>query len=43
MEAHKNFTLEEKLVILAEAESSSITEIVGVCRRYAISTSTLDY
>lgn len=28
MAAHKNFTLEEKLVILAEAESSSTTKIV---------------
>ena len=43
MAAHKNFALEEKLVILAEAESSSTTKIVAVCRRYAISKSTLDY
>lgn len=31
MAAHKNFTLEEKLAILAEAESSSTTKI-AVCR-----------
>lgn len=42
MAAHKNFTLEEKLAILAEAESSSTTKI-AVCRKYGISKSTLDY
>lgn len=42
MAAHKNFTLEEKLAILAETESSSTTKI-AVCRKYGISKSTLDY
>ncbi len=32
MAAHKNFTFEEKLAILAEAESSSTTQI-AVCRK----------
>lgn len=42
MAATKNFTLEEKLAILAEAESSSTTKI-AVCRKYGISKSTLNY
>lgn len=42
MAAHKNFTLEEKLAILAEAESSSTTKI-AVCRKHGLSKSTLDY
>jgi len=42
MAAHKNFTIEEKLAILAEAESSSTTKI-AVCRKYGISKATLDY
>jgi transposase-like protein len=42
MAAHKNFTLEEKLAILSEAESSSTTKI-AVCRKYGISKSTLNY
>ncbi|WP_281172725.1 hypothetical protein [Caldanaerobius polysaccharolyticus] len=41
MAAHKNFALEAKLAILAEAESSSATKI-AVCRKYGISKSTLD-
>lgn len=36
MAAHKNFTLEEKLAILAEAESSSTTKI-AICGKYGIS------
>ncbi|MDI6602485.1 MAG: transposase [Thermoanaerobacteraceae bacterium] len=42
MAAHKNFTIEEKLAILAEAESSSTAKI-PVCRKYGISKATLDY
>ncbi|KXG77801.1 hypothetical protein AN618_08130 [Fervidicola ferrireducens] len=42
MAARKNFTLEEKLAVLAEDESSSTTKI-AVCRKYGISKSTLDY
>jgi len=42
MATHKNFTLEEKLAILAEAESSSTTKI-AVCRKHGVSKSTLDY
>jgi transposase-like protein len=42
MTPHKNFTIEEKLAILAEAESASTTKI-AVCRRYGISKAALEY
>lgn len=42
MAAKKNFTTEEKLAILSEAQSSCTTK-VAVCRKYGISKSTIDY
>jgi len=42
MAARKNFSTEEKLAILAEAESSSTTKI-AVCRKYGIAKSTIEY
>ncbi|WP_422449133.1 transposase, partial [Thermoanaerobacterium sp. DL9XJH110] len=42
MAARKNFTTEEKLAILSEAQSSCTTK-VAVCRKYGISKTTIDY
>jgi len=42
MAARKNFTTEEILAILSEAQSSCTTK-VAVCRKYGISKTTLDY
>ncbi len=42
MAARKNFAMEQKLAIIAEAESCSITK-AAVCRKYGISKSTFDY
>ncbi|WP_422445098.1 transposase [Thermoanaerobacterium sp. DL9XJH110] len=41
-EQRKNFSTEEKLAILSEAQSSCTTK-VAVCRKYDISKTTIDY